>query len=407
MKKNKLINIVFVLGFLLLIIGVFAFMKISKSASLFSTDRTYFLPQYTSIFCEELNTKIQERYDLFDKNNLQNKGVKIESYQLGLITSDVRIRFYCGSNNANGYIPYKCNYLIKNNDGLTSIKVISSDTNKILGFGATDKETTSNLNQGETLFIQYIGTKIQFDANDFLVELSAQPYGLRSFGADGRVWQEGTCDVTQIANFRGKAPEASKSNIIPPSESQYIITGVTPVRRSIDIINCNNEAVYIANIGGYYPTFDDKGESYVDMRPNKEIKNSNIHCVPSNGFCKAENCKTTQVTNEPNPTVGTCSQLLGTGVLGYGYSKTENGITIECKRGCNTQGNVITTTDCRQIQQCSGDKPYRDPVSGECKGFTQIQEPVISGFNFLPIYIAVLGLLVIVSVLIYRMRQRK
>lgn len=363
MKKNYMIYI-----FLLLIVIYNA----KAETCSYNEDSTYYLPQYTSVTCAKFEAISNREYDLANKASLQENGVYIASYNLGILSSNVQVRFQCGTGNIKGYIPYGCTYNIIKYDSLFFIHIKDSVGNdrdiwtSTLGQGNL---ITVTIPMGGYLDVMFSGGKALLDSGDVIIQLSSQPYGLKWYGSDGVVSQEGTCDLDQVVSYYNMdkyilkpitIKESNQNNILPPDKYEYIMTGQSAVDSSIHIINKDNKAVYVRQPGGYSETILLNNKCYVNLDAYHD--DSCIKCVPG------QLCKVVSGCTEPAASIqpDVCTQIRN-GVLNM-YTYVGN--NQECKQYCDLNTlQLVTTSDCREIVKCDGDKPYYDPITNSCIGF--------------------------------------
>lgn len=369
MKKLQMYLAISLLLIVGLVIGVTQFAVYSKAG-------TYYLPLYTTIYCAKLEGFTTGTWDLDS-------------------SSSASYNFYCGENNLKGYYPYGCDYTVYKNDNKLGVFVRTSSGQEFdMSSLVNTQQRDIKIQQGEYISVQYTGLKSLLDVGDVVIKTQSQGYGLRFNSADGKVAQAGTCDIDQVSSYKGtfkdqKATDAN--NVLPIGKFEYIIIGQSPVKDPIDIINKDGQAVYIGKTGGYYPTFSENNNIYVDTRPDSFIEDSCIKCIPSQGMCEAVNgCTQPKATISPSD----CSKYRGGMLNTYVYV----GNNKECTQTCDDTGKLITTSTCREIVKCTAEKPYYDQDRNTCVSFESTNANILKNNWLIPALI--IGAFILIAAII-------
>ena len=333
----------FIIGILLIsIIGAFYYTGVKQQE--FSINSVY-LPNYVSIYCGRLpalaTTKI-------------------------IVSSNGYAESTCGVSGTgfpiNAYTPNGCKYVMSNQNGWStplSYKIVNAnencnwhwyeDGNRFI------KNTAINVNYKNKICI-----KSHVLAGTLIVDGSAVAYGLHINNANGKVIFTKNCDLkSNINNIKDidYIPGFSTTpyDMSPTNSVNNYIVGYSPIVNSKDVVKYNGKRIYINAIGSYFPIEKSK-DGYYFANSLKEVHDSSIICVPSNNRMCIDGRKI-ETKNQP------CSMFNKP----EGYVSIGNG--IECKYDCTN--NVLKKDNCRQIAECSGNTPWRNPITNVCESAGQ------------------------------------
>jgi len=205
------------------------------------------------------------------------------------------------------------------------------------------------------------GKKLCINENDWghpTVNYRATKYGLIIYSGTGKVIFEKNCNlydnynkIAGIDYISGVSTKPFKMD--PDDKAIYWIDGYEQRIAPLDVVNYNGKKIYITGIGSYYPIVtSNDGIKYANSL-NEKYDNK-IICVPSRNLKCVGGTKIIEDIEERD-----CSMF----DMPEGYVVQPDG--TECDYKCSN-GN-LKKDNCRKIAICSGDTPYRNPITNKCE----------------------------------------
>ena len=382
-KKNKVLKLLWIISFIL-IIGSSIYIFGNKSLTLFQEQ--VWIPKYWTGRCEPRADNLAE--------------LKITTH------TDKPTFYHCTTQEAKKWIPLvngvQCEYTIRKysfaeawicSGFVDSTQELKAKCNKEFSLFNSFSEVSRSItvNSGDSVYIDTTG----FGEADLTVKYPS--YGLKTRSADGFENPTTTnCLLNTLTSNFHTINLKDKLEVLPDVPFNAV-TNLEPAitRQAVRLSYIrDNEPIYITRPGFYnlIKTADD-GFIYVDT--TQEFSDNRIECIP--GVACSDEAKIIKITEQ------TCDKYGGNIV---GYAPVTSDSSQLCKYSCSS-GKIKKTNDCIKVpSSCPVDTPLWDTTTGKCVGIIGIGEKnVKTSFDFKPLYVLIIGILIAIALYLYRTRK--
>jgi len=273
----------------------------------------------------------------------------------------------CGPNTVNAYLRDGCDVFIRQTDTALSLNPKYKVLDALGNEKASERSIvvkgseilTTHLNVNEKIIYE-IGFSLfgTYDTGDFTARIKGTSYGLR-------VQERGFLSLTKncrrdslTANY---IPLDSNQPIIGFTPENYII-GLSPITDSRNVFTFKGKLVYTSRLGYYYPVktitgADGRQVKVADVKdsPLGGIFDKDLECLPSMSADCTSDGKLRSTRGE-----GSCDSNIGL-PINYVPISSSKQCLLRCVDGS------ISQTECKELKECTAEKPYRNPITGECE----------------------------------------